>query len=179
MRRLDEIYEPVVVEDDDDIGSNRSENPPLLELAKTWMSRRTALKGFVTTAAVGAFAVQKDLGIGAPWFDEDQASAVGVVVLGAGLDVVERGLPKQECLVGSVLESGIGDTAALVQPQDTLHAPEMAQRMARSKQGLDQLRQLGADSLRLGLRRAHLKAADAELAVWIVLLVGRELPETG
>jgi uncharacterized protein len=54
MRSLDETYEPVVIEDDDDIGSNRSANRPLLELAKTRMSRRTALKGFVTTAAVGA-----------------------------------------------------------------------------------------------------------------------------
>ena len=54
MKPLDETYEPVVIEDDDDIGSNRSANRPLLELAKTRMSRRTALKGFVTTAAVGA-----------------------------------------------------------------------------------------------------------------------------
>jgi uncharacterized protein len=51
---LDETYEPVAIEDDDDIGSNRSSNRPLLELAKTRMSRRTALKGFVTTAAFGA-----------------------------------------------------------------------------------------------------------------------------
>ena len=51
MKPLDETYEPVVIEDDDDIGSNRSANRPLLELAKTRMSRRTALKGFVTTAA--------------------------------------------------------------------------------------------------------------------------------
>ncbi|HYZ27318.1 MAG TPA: PhoX family phosphatase [Geminicoccaceae bacterium] len=55
MKTLDETYEPVVIEDDDDIGSNRSSNQPLLELARTRMSRRTALKGFVTTAAVGAF----------------------------------------------------------------------------------------------------------------------------
>ena len=54
MKPLDEIYEPIVIEDDDDIGSNRSSNRPLLELAKTRMSRRTALKGFVTTAAMGA-----------------------------------------------------------------------------------------------------------------------------
>jgi hypothetical protein len=88
---------------------------------------------------VAAFTVQKDFGIGAPRFDEDQASAVGVVVLGAGLDVVERELPKQECLVSGVLESRIGDTAALEQPQDTLYTPEMAQRMARREQGLYQL----------------------------------------
>jgi hypothetical protein len=54
MKSLDEVYEPIVVEDSDDIGSNRSTNQPLIELAKTRMSRRTALKGFVTTAAVGA-----------------------------------------------------------------------------------------------------------------------------
>ena len=54
MKTLDERYEPIVVEDADDIGSNRSANQPLLELAKVRMSRRTALKGFVTTAAVGA-----------------------------------------------------------------------------------------------------------------------------
>jgi hypothetical protein len=54
MKPLDDIYEPVVIEDDDDIGSNRTANRPLLELAKTRMTRRTALKGFVTTAAMGA-----------------------------------------------------------------------------------------------------------------------------
>ena len=54
MKPLDEIYEPVVIEDDDDIGSNRTANRPLLELAKTRMTRRTALKGIVTTAAMGA-----------------------------------------------------------------------------------------------------------------------------
>ncbi|MGH6900162.1 MAG: PhoX family protein [Geminicoccaceae bacterium] len=54
MKPLDETYEPVVIEDGDDIGSNRSTNQPLLELAKTRMSRRTALKGFVTTAVAGA-----------------------------------------------------------------------------------------------------------------------------
>ena len=54
MTSLDQRYEPIVIEDEDDIGSNRSANRPLLELARTRMSRRTALKGFVTTAAVGA-----------------------------------------------------------------------------------------------------------------------------
>ena len=49
-----EDYEPIAIEDDDDIGSNRSANRPLLEISRTRMSRRTALKGFVTTAAVGA-----------------------------------------------------------------------------------------------------------------------------
>jgi uncharacterized protein len=54
MKPLDETYEPVVIEDGDDIGSNRSTNQPLLELARARMSRRTALKGFVTTAVMGA-----------------------------------------------------------------------------------------------------------------------------
>ena len=53
MRRLDETYEPIVIQDSDDIGSNRSSNRPLIELARARMSRRTALKGFLTTA-VGA-----------------------------------------------------------------------------------------------------------------------------
>ena len=55
MRRLDESYEPVVIEDDDDIGSNRSSNRPLLELIEGRLSRRAALKAFMTTAAAGAF----------------------------------------------------------------------------------------------------------------------------
>ena len=54
MGRLDETYEPIVIQDGDDIGSNRSGNQPLLELARARMSRRTALKGFVTTAVMGA-----------------------------------------------------------------------------------------------------------------------------
>ena len=47
MSTIDKLYEPVTVTDDDDIGSNRSSNQPLLEIARTRMSRRTALKGFV------------------------------------------------------------------------------------------------------------------------------------
>jgi secreted PhoX family phosphatase len=54
MTTIDQIYEPVTVKDGDDIGTNRSSNQPLIELARARMSRRTALKGFVTTAAVGA-----------------------------------------------------------------------------------------------------------------------------
>src|SRR5919106_68604 len=54
MTTVDQIYAPVVVTDADDIGSNRSSNQPLLEIARARMSRRTALKGFVTTAVVGA-----------------------------------------------------------------------------------------------------------------------------
>jgi uncharacterized protein len=55
MTSLDQRYEPIRIVDADDIGSNRSSNQPLIELAKGRMSRRTALKGFVTTAAIGAF----------------------------------------------------------------------------------------------------------------------------
>jgi secreted PhoX family phosphatase len=54
MTTIDQIYEPITVKDGDDLGSNRSINKPLLELARTRMTRRTALKGFVTTAAIGA-----------------------------------------------------------------------------------------------------------------------------
>ncbi len=54
MRTLDQEYEAITVTDGDDIGSNRSRNRPLLELARARMSRRTALKGFVTTAAMSA-----------------------------------------------------------------------------------------------------------------------------
>jgi secreted PhoX family phosphatase len=54
MATLDQTYAAIVVRDRDDIGSNRSNNRPLLELHKARMSRRAALKGFVTTAAFGA-----------------------------------------------------------------------------------------------------------------------------
>jgi secreted PhoX family phosphatase len=48
-------YKPILVEDDDDIGSNHSVNQPLLELARVRMSRRAALKGFAVAAAAGVF----------------------------------------------------------------------------------------------------------------------------
>jgi secreted PhoX family phosphatase len=54
MKRVDQEYAPIVVRDRDDVGSNRSSNRPLLEIAGARMSRRTALKGFVTTAVMGA-----------------------------------------------------------------------------------------------------------------------------
>ena len=53
MKTLDEAYEPIVIEDEDDIGSNRSTNRPLVEIVGTRLSRRAMLRGFVTTAAVG------------------------------------------------------------------------------------------------------------------------------
>ena len=54
MTTLDQKYAPIIICNRDDFGSNRSSNRPLLELAKVRMSRRAALKGFVTTAVVGA-----------------------------------------------------------------------------------------------------------------------------
>jgi uncharacterized protein len=54
MKSLDQEYAAVVVRDGDDIGSNRTSNRPLLEITGACMSRRTALKGFVTSAAIGA-----------------------------------------------------------------------------------------------------------------------------
>jgi uncharacterized protein len=54
VETLDQRYAPIVVRDGDDIGSNRSSSRPLLELARARMSRRAALKGFITTAAIGA-----------------------------------------------------------------------------------------------------------------------------
>jgi uncharacterized protein len=54
MKTVDQEYAPIVVRDRDDVGSNRSSNRPLLEIAGARISRRTALKGFVTTAVMGA-----------------------------------------------------------------------------------------------------------------------------
>ena len=54
MTTLDQKYAPIVICDRDDVGSNRSSNRPLLEIAGAGISRRTALKGFVTTALMGA-----------------------------------------------------------------------------------------------------------------------------
>jgi secreted PhoX family phosphatase len=54
MTSLDQRYEPILIDDGDDIGSNRSSNRPLIELTAARISRRTALKGFVTTAVMGA-----------------------------------------------------------------------------------------------------------------------------
>jgi len=53
-RSLDDVYTPLAVSDDDDLGRNRSSNQPLLELHRARMSRRTALKGFAVAAAAGA-----------------------------------------------------------------------------------------------------------------------------
>ncbi|MDX6752222.1 PhoX family phosphatase [Geminicoccaceae bacterium 1502E] len=50
MTTLDKRYEPVEIADDDDLGSNRSANRPLVEVAARRMARRTVLKGFVSTA---------------------------------------------------------------------------------------------------------------------------------
>ena len=54
MKTLDQTYEPVTITDDDDIGSNRSTNRPLLEIHQARLGRRAVLKGFMTSAAMGA-----------------------------------------------------------------------------------------------------------------------------
>jgi uncharacterized protein len=54
MASLKDLYEPRIVEDGDDVGTNTSSNPPLLELARVRMSRRAAIKGFASAAAIGA-----------------------------------------------------------------------------------------------------------------------------
>jgi secreted PhoX family phosphatase len=54
MPTLDQDYAPITITDDDDIGSNRSSNRPLLELHKARLSRRAALKGFAVATAAGA-----------------------------------------------------------------------------------------------------------------------------
>ena len=54
MKTLDQKYAPIVIRTAMTSAPTAPSNRPLLELAKTRMSRRTALKGFVTTAAMGA-----------------------------------------------------------------------------------------------------------------------------
>jgi hypothetical protein len=54
MKRLDQCYEPVAIANQDDVGSNRSSNRPLLEMHEARLQRRAVLRGFVTTAAAGA-----------------------------------------------------------------------------------------------------------------------------
>ena len=51
--RLDQRYEPVVIEDADDIGSNTSSNTPLLEIVAARLGRRSVLKGFLSAAVAG------------------------------------------------------------------------------------------------------------------------------
>ena len=54
MTSLDERYEPVVVQDQDDIGSNNSANAPLIEIIQSCPSRRSLLKGLMASTAAGA-----------------------------------------------------------------------------------------------------------------------------
>jgi hypothetical protein len=95
MATVDQIYEPVVVTDRDDLGSNRSSNRPLLVLARARMSRRTALKGFVTTAVVGALggSLTSHVALAASSFgfresaaDHGRGHAGGARLRGAGAD---------------------------------------------------------------------------------------------
>ena len=54
MGKLEELYEPVLVEDSDDVGRNPSSNTPLAEIAQSRLDRRAVLRGFVSaTAAAG------------------------------------------------------------------------------------------------------------------------------
>ena len=52
MGKLEELYEPVLIKDADDIGSNPSSNTPLTEIAQARLERRAVLRGFVSTAVV-------------------------------------------------------------------------------------------------------------------------------
>ena len=54
MTSLDERYEPVVVQDQDDIGSNNSANVPLIEITQSCPSRRGLLKGLMASTATVA-----------------------------------------------------------------------------------------------------------------------------
>jgi secreted PhoX family phosphatase len=51
---LNEKYEPLVVEDEDDVSANPTANQPLIEVIEARYSRRSVLKGFAATAALGA-----------------------------------------------------------------------------------------------------------------------------
>ena len=44
MGKLEELYEPVLVGDSDDVGRNPSSNTPLAEIAQARLDRRAALK---------------------------------------------------------------------------------------------------------------------------------------
>jgi secreted PhoX family phosphatase len=51
---LNEKYESLVVEDEDDVSANPTANQPLIEVIEARYSRRSVLKGFAATAALGA-----------------------------------------------------------------------------------------------------------------------------
>ena len=53
MGKLEELYEPVLVEDGDDVGSNPSSNTPLAEIAQARLDRRAVLRGFVSATVAG------------------------------------------------------------------------------------------------------------------------------
>lgn len=54
MGKLEELYEPVLVEDSDDLGCNPSSNTPLAEVAQARLDRRGVLRGFVSAAVAGS-----------------------------------------------------------------------------------------------------------------------------
>jgi hypothetical protein len=54
MKKLEELYEPIVIEDGDDIGCNPSSNTPLTEILQARLDRRAVLRGFISaTVAAG------------------------------------------------------------------------------------------------------------------------------
>src|SRR3712207_2857240 len=70
MTSLAESFEPIVVEDADDVGSNTSANTPLLEISEIRTSRRDLLKGLLGTtaalcAALGTGGVLRPIGAAA------------------------------------------------------------------------------------------------------------------
>jgi len=55
MENLDQRYEPIEVDDEDDFSANSTGNRPFLEIAEARFGRREVLKGFLAAAATGAF----------------------------------------------------------------------------------------------------------------------------
>ncbi|MEO1089515.1 MAG: PhoX family phosphatase [Pseudomonadota bacterium] len=55
MDSLKDRYTPVVVENEDDLGTNPSSNTPMLELIERRLERRSMMKGFFAMTALGAF----------------------------------------------------------------------------------------------------------------------------
>ena len=55
MESLDQRYEPIEVDDEDDFSANLTDNRPFLEIAEARFGRREVLMGFLAAAATGAF----------------------------------------------------------------------------------------------------------------------------
>ena len=54
MGTLDQRYEPIEVDDDDDLSTNSTDNLPFVEIAEARFAWRVVLRGFVAAAAAGA-----------------------------------------------------------------------------------------------------------------------------